>query len=129
MMQQTGASLAVILAGYQRDEVGLDENAMPLKYTDPDLFRAIVEGVYENQTQIDEVIQNSLKAGWRMDRLDAVTVSIMRAATAELIIHLHLPNAVILSEYVSLAYAYFDDPEPKFINGCLNNIAGQIRPA
>ena len=37
------------------------------------------------------------------------------------------PTAIILSEYVSLAHAFFEGPEPKFVNGVLEKIGKALR--
>ena len=63
VMQQTGVSLATILTSYRREELGLDAEGEPVDYTDPELFRAVLEGVFANQDQVDAAIQGCLKVG------------------------------------------------------------------
>ena len=39
-----------------------------------------------------------------------------------------LPRGVILSEYVAIAHAFFDDKEGRFVNGVMDAVAGDVRP-
>ena len=37
------------------------------------------------------------------------------------------PAAVIINEYVDLAHAFYGEGEPRFVNGVLDRLAGEIR--
>ena len=50
-----------------------------------------------------------------------------RAGVYELIAEISLPSQIILDEYVSLAHAFFEGAEPKFINGLLDAVSRDIR--
>ena len=53
--------------------------------------------------------------------------AILRAGTYELIERKDVPVAVIVTEYVEIAQAFFQDEEPKLVNAVLDRIARQIR--
>lgn len=93
------------------------------------LFRALVEGAVEEQAAIDTMIAKSLAAGWRLDRIDSVARAILRAAVVELARRRDIPAPVVIDEYVEVAKAYFDGPEPGFINGALDACARSLRGA
>jgi len=62
----------------------------------------LVKGIKENQTQIDEMISNSLK-DWTFDRIPRVDRNILRIAVYELLFQKDVPTNVVISEAVNLA--------------------------
>ncbi len=126
-MEQTGQSARSVIADFMEDRLGLNDEGEPVEEADPDLFRSVVEGVVDRQEAVDSAIVKRLADGWRIDRLDATSRAILRAAVYELIADLGLPSQIILDEYVSLAHAFFEGAEPKFINGLLDNVSRDIR--
>ncbi|MEZ6028308.1 MAG: transcription antitermination factor NusB [Hyphomonadaceae bacterium] len=126
-MEQTGQSARSVIADFMEDRLGLNDEGEPVEEADPDLFKSVVEGVVDRQEAVDSAIVKRLADGWRIDRLDATSRAILRAAVYELIADLGLPSQIILDEYVSLAHAFFEGAEPKFINGLLDNVSHDIR--
>lgn len=126
-MEQTGQSAKAVIREFCEDRLGMDPDGEPVEEADPDIFKSIVNEVINHQAEIDSAIVARLSEGWKLTRLDATTRAILRAATAELIAHQELGNAIILDEYVSVAHAFFDGDEPKFINAVLDNVAKDIR--
>ncbi|MEZ5938961.1 MAG: transcription antitermination factor NusB [Hyphomonadaceae bacterium] len=128
-MEQTGISTRAVVAEFLEDRLGLGPEGEPIEEADPDLFKSIVDGVVERQEDIDKAIAKRLAEGWKLERLDSTSRAILRAAVFEMIHDPGLPTEIILDEYVSIAHAFFDDSEPKFVNGLLDAVARDIREA
>jgi transcription antitermination protein NusB len=126
-MEQTEQSGRSVIADFLEDRLGLDHDGEPVEEADPDLFKSIVEGVVVRQEEIDAAIMKRLAEGWKIERLDATSRAILRAAVQELIDSIGLPSQIILDEYVSIAHAFFEGAEPKFINGLLDAVARDVR--
>ena len=126
-MEQTGQSARSVIADFMEDRLGLNDEGEPVEEADPDLFKSVVEGVVDRQDQIDAAIMKRLAEGWKIERLDATSRAILRAAVYELIAEISLPSQIILDEYVSLAHAFFEGSEPKFINGLLDAVSRDVR--
>jgi N utilization substance protein B len=126
-MEQTEQSARSVIADFMEDRLGLNDEGEPVEEADPDIFRAIVEGVVDRQEVIDAAIMKRLAQGWKIERLDATSRAILRAAVYELIAEISLPSQIILDEYVSIAHAFFEGAEPKFINGLLDAVARDVR--
>jgi N utilization substance protein B len=126
-MEQTEQSARSVVADFMADRLGLDDEGEPVEEADPDLFRDIVNGVVDKQEQIDSAIMKRLASGWKMERLDATSRAILRAAVYELVADIGLPSQIILDEYVSIAHAFFEGAEPKFVNGLLDAVARDVR--
>ncbi len=63
----------------------------------------LVAGVCHYKEALDEVIQSHLKAGWKIQRLSKMDVTILRIALYEMIYVDNVPNRVALNEAIELA--------------------------
>jgi N utilization substance protein B len=126
-MEQTEQSTRSVIADFMGDRLGLNDEGEPIEEADPDIFKTIVNGVVEHQEHIDSAIMKRLATGWKIERLDATSRAILRAAVYELVAEISLPSQIILDEYVSLAHAFFEGAEPKFINGLLDAVSRDVR--
>ena len=126
-MEQTEQSTRSVIADFMGDRLGLNDEGEPIEEADPDIFKTIVNGVVEHQEQIDVAIMKRLATGWKIERLDATSRAILRAAVYELVAEISLPSQIILDEYVSLAHAFFEGAEPQFINGLLDAVSRDVR--
>ena len=125
--EQTGQSARAVIEDFLSDRLGLDNEGNPVEEADPDLFKQVVAGVVDRRTEIDAAIVKRLATGWRMERLDATTRSILRAGVFELFERHDLTTATIIDAYVSLAGDFFEDAETSFVNGALDRIAKDLR--
>ncbi|MEL6324914.1 MAG: transcription antitermination factor NusB [Pseudomonadota bacterium] len=128
-MEQTGESAKAVIRQFCEDRLGIGPEGDPVEEADPDLFKSIVTAAIDHQDAVDQAITDRLTKGWRLVRLDATSRAILRGATAELIAHPELTPAIILDEYVSIAHAFFEGDEPRFVNGVLDAIAKDLRGA
>ncbi len=126
-MEQTGQSARSVIADFMEDRLGLNDEGEPVEEADPDIFKSVVEGVVERQEEVDAAIIKRLADGWKIERLDATSRAILRGGVYELIAEISLPSQIILDEYVSLAHAFFEGSEPKFINGLLDAVSRDVR--
>jgi N utilization substance protein B len=93
---------------------------------DADFFRQIVTGVIKSQLDIDPTIDNALSNDWPVGRIDATLRAILRAAAFELLRRRDIPAGVVISEYVDIAKAFYEDDAPALVNGVLDTIARQV---
>ena len=96
---------------------------------DADFFRQIVTGVIRSQLDIDPTIDKSLSNDWSVGRIDATLRAILRAAAFELLRRKDIPQGVVITEYVDIAKAFYEDDAPRLVNAVLDNIAKQVAPA
>ena len=117
--QMTGHSLAELRNQYTQDE-GYPE-------VDPEYFQALVQGVVEGATALDELL------GQWIDRpvaqLDPVEHAVLLIGIEELRLHVDVPYRVVLNEGVELAKKFGATDGHKFINAVLDRAARQLRAA
>lgn len=126
-MEQTGQSGRAVIVDFLEDRLGLNDDGEPIEEADPDLFKDIVSGVVDHQKAINAAIMKRLADGWKIERLDSTSRAILRGGVYELLKRPDLPSQIILDEYVSIAHAFFDDAEPKFVNAVLEKVRSDVR--
>ncbi len=87
------------------------------------LLKDTINGVVDNQNQIDSVIKNNLSSNWRFNRLDKILKAILRAAVYEISYKLSTPSKVIINEYSDITHSFYSQKEPEFVNAILDKIA------
>jgi transcription antitermination protein NusB len=94
---------------------------------DAQFFADILRGVVRRQRDIDPVIDQQLVEGWRLVRVDSILRAILRAGVFELMERPDVPARVVINEYINVAHSFFDDEEPRVVNGVLDKIARKTR--
>jgi N utilization substance protein B len=126
-MDVAGVGILEVVSEYETYRLGQEVDGAQYLEADAQWFRAIVSGVVEQQKKIDPVVHSALTDDWPLSRLDSTLRAIMRAGSFELMSKRDVPVAVVVSEYVDIAKAFFDGEEPKMVNAVLDRIAKQQR--
>ena len=82
---------------------------------------SLVRGVAENSARIDELLA-SYAQGWSLERMPAVDRNVLRIGVYENLYVDDVPDAVAVSEALSLVRELSTDESPTFVNGVLGNI-------
>ncbi len=84
----------------------------------------ILGTVVDHGPDIDERI-NQASRNWRIDRMDAVDLAILRLGVAEMV-WLKSPVPVVINEAVELAKIYGSEKSQRFGNGVLHKISTDL---
>ncbi|MCF1472665.1 MULTISPECIES: transcription antitermination factor NusB [Rhizobium/Agrobacterium group] len=122
-----GTGVLEVVAEYETHRLGQEIDGETYLKADASWFRSIVAGVVRDQTKIDPLIRQALQDDWSLARVDSTVRAILRAGTFELLERKDVPIAVIVTEYVEIAHAFFQEDEPKLVNAVLDRIAKQVR--
>lgn len=82
----------------------------------------IVQGVIDNQAEIDEKIATTAE-GWTLDRMPHVDRAALRVAIWEICFNPEVPAPVAISEAANLVQDLSTEDSAKFISGVLGRIA------
>lgn len=86
----------------------------------------LIEGVVTHRDRLDEIITENAK-DWTLDRMPAVDRNLLRIGAYEILYVDDVPDAVAVSEAVSLAGDLSTDESPSFVNGLLSKIV-ELKP-
>jgi N utilization substance protein B len=124
-----GTPLARLLKEFHDHRLGATIEDAQYHNAERDFFDDVVKGVGARQGEIDALIAGRLASGWTLERLDRPMRAILRAGAYELLARADVPVGSVISEYVDVAHAFYDKRESGFVNGLLDAIAKQARPA
>ncbi|MFT4185591.1 MAG: transcription antitermination factor NusB [Rhizobium sp.] len=122
-----GTGVLEVVAEYEAHRLGQELDGDTYLKADASWFRSIVSGVVREQKRLDPLIGSALQDDWALSRLDSTVRAILRAGTFELLDRKDVPVPVIVTEYVEIAHAFFEEDEPKLVNAVLDRIARQVR--
>jgi N utilization substance protein B len=154
---RTAARLAAVQALYQMDLAGTDLNDVieefisqrmsdeaneettesdedaashvDLSGADKQFFSDVLRAVLRRQRDIDPLIDDQLATGWRLVRVDSILRAILRAGVCELVDRPDVPVRVVINEYINVARFFFNEDEPRVVNGILDKVARKVRAA
>lgn len=126
-MDVAGTGVLEIAAEYEGYRLGKEVDGAMYREADAQWFRAILSGVVENQKTVDPIIREALTQDWPLSRLDSTLRAMLRAGVFELMHRPDVPVAVVVSEYVDIAKAFYLDEEPKLVNAVLDRVARRVR--
>ena len=87
----------------------------------------LVEGVTEHQQRIDDLLR-TYSIGWSLERMPTVDRNLLRIATYEILYVDDVPDAVAVSEAVSLAGELSTGESSAFVNGLLARLV-EVKPS
>ncbi len=90
---------------------------------DLELFSDLVRGATAGRARTDLLIGEALDKDRSIGRLEVLMRAILRAGAYELMAREDIDAALTISEYVSVADAFFNEREPALVNAVLDRIA------
>ncbi len=120
-------SIARLLAEFHAHRLGAEIEDVQYAEAEVDFFDDLVSGTDARREEIDALIESKLGEQWKLSRLDKTMLQILRAGTYEIIARPDVPSATVISEYVDVAHAFFDEKDAKFANGLLDAVAREKR--
>jgi len=127
--EMEGTPTARLLKEFHDHRLGATIEDAQYHTAERDFFDDIVTGTHARRAEIDGLISQRLAEGWTLERLDRPMRALLRAGAYELIARPDVPVASVITEYVDVAHAFFDKRESGFVNGLLDAIAREARPA
>jgi transcription antitermination protein NusB len=124
-----GRGVQSVIGEFVHHRLGREIDGERYGAADEALFADIVRGVATDRERLDESISAALSDAWPLGRLETLLRLILEAGAYELLHRPDIPPRVTLSEYVAIAYAFFDGREPILANGVLDHLARTLRRA
>lgn len=119
-----GSNLPTTLDEFEAHRLGQELDGETYLPSDPAYFRDLVSGVVREQRPIDRLVDQILADGWPLKRIDATLRAVLRVGGFELMFRRDIPPAVVISEMVDIARAFFDEGEEV---GITNAVLDQVR--
>ena len=124
-----GRGAEAVIGEFVHHRLGREIDGDVYGEADEKLFGEIVRGVTANRERLDETVSAALSEEWPLGRLETLLRLMLEAGAFELVHRPDIPPRVTMSEYVAIAYAFFDGREPSLANGVLDHLARTLRGA
>jgi len=95
---------------------------------DENYLRDLVYGVTDSVDALDDVIKTAVR-GRSLRSVAQIEINVIRLAVWEMQNRLEIPYRVIINEALELTRDYAGESPRGFINGVVDNLAKQLRPA
>lgn len=82
----------------------------------------IVSGTVNHIDEIDQVIKEHLSKNWTIERINKVTLAILRAGIYELMFQKDIQPQIVIDEAVTISKEYDSDDSYKFVNALLDKV-------
>lgn len=103
------------------------EELVEVGQMDTSYFAELARGVQKEKETLEKSLSHYLREGWDFERFDGTLRALLLCAAYELVHTTDVDAAVIVKEYVDLAYAFFAKNEPKMVNALLDQISKSVR--
>lgn len=114
-----------ICGGATSDDLALFFDNFPADDRARRFAARLVEGVRAESLELDKLLASALEH-WSIHRLSRVDHNILRMALYELMRMENVPARVTIDEAIELAKCYGDQDSGRFVNGVLDQIAGEL---
>jgi N utilization substance protein B len=91
-----------------------------------DFARILISGTINHLEEIDALIKGHLSERWEFDRVNKVSLAILRVSIFQLLYQKETPGSVVIDEAIAIAKEFDTDISFKFINAVLDKIRKEI---
>lgn len=106
------------------------EGGAVLEKPDHALFQGIVEGVFAQSAALQDTVLQALGQGKNVTPTsNPLLLAILVCGAYELKNHYRIDMPIIISDYINVAHAFFDQNEAKLVNAVLDRIGKDIAAA
>jgi N utilization substance protein B len=126
-MEISGKGVTEAMAEFEAHWMGREVEGLTFQPAEAEFFRAILQGVIQNQVAIDQKVDAALAKGWPLRRIETVLRAVLRAGAYELMHRPDVPAKVVISEYVDLTRDFYEGEEAGMVNAVLDSIGREVR--
>lgn len=120
---------AAVINEYRLYRLGKPVDDVEMVTPDGVLFQTIVDGVYNRMSLLLEMIADATGKGGKTTPAEPLLLAIMLCGAWELLANPDVDAPVILSDYLNVTHAFYEQGEAKFVNGVLDTVKKSTRPA
>jgi len=113
-----------VIAEFIEHRTGHDIDGDEFVQPEVELFSKIVTGVAENKAQLDELVMANRgeKARDSVVKTEALLQAIFLCGSFELMAHQSIDFPIIISDYLHVTHAFYEESEAKLVNALLDSV-------
>jgi N utilization substance protein B len=91
------------------------------------LFQDVVKGVYDRMNALEDMIAAALQKAGKGKPSEPLLMAILLCGAFEILNHLDIDAPLILSDYLNVTHAFYEQGESKLVNAVLDSIKTAVR--
>lgn len=116
-----------VLSEYRLHRLGKEVAGEEMVTPDGTLFESVVIGVYDRMNVLDDAISAAFQKSGKTTPSEPLLMAILLCGAFELFAHLDIDAPLIVSDYINVAHAFYEQGEAKLVNAILDTIKKAIR--
>ncbi len=123
-MFKNDQSADTVVTEFIEHRTGHDIDGDEFVQPEVELFKNIVTGVAENQEQLETLVMANRgeKAQESLIKTEALLQSIFLCGSFELMAHQSVDFPIIISDYLHVTHAFYEEGEAKLVNALLDSV-------
>ena len=101
---------------------GVEHNFSESEKEEQTFASFIIKGTIDHVDEIDELIKNHLSSSWSMERVNKVSLAILRTSIYEMLYQQGSEAKIVIDEAVNITKDYGPEDSYKFVNAVLDKI-------
>jgi N utilization substance protein B len=93
---------------------------------DRDLFSKITKGVAEQETELNNLILKTLETRGADKKIEPLLMAIILCGTYEIKDNFEIDPPIIISDYLNVTHAFYDQGEHGLVNAVLDNVSKEF---
>lgn len=103
-----------------------EDNLSPDALEERTFASLIISGTVDHVAEIDDLIKNHLSENWTLERINKVSLAILRTSIYEMKFQNGSQPKIVIDEAVNIAREYGLEDSYKFINAVLDKIGKEV---
>ena len=120
-------SASSVISEYRLHRLGAPVDGEEMITPDGILFETVVKGVYERMNALEDMIVAALQKNNKSKPSEPLLMAILLCGAFELLDNRDVDAPVILSDYLNVTHAFYDQGESRLVNAILDAIKTAIR--
>lgn len=116
-----------VINEYRLYRLGKPVDDVEMVTPDGVLFQAIVAGVYDRMNLLMGMIADATAKGGKTTPAEPLLLAIMLCGAWELLANQDVDAPLVLSDYLNVTHAFYEQGEAKFVNGVLEAVKNTTR--
>ncbi len=120
-------SSASVISEYKLYRLGKSIDGEDMVTPDGVLFQTVVDGVYQHMSMLEEMIGSAMTPAKRTKPSEPLLLAILLCGAFELFANPDVDAPVIVSDYLNVTHAFYEQGESRLVNAVLDAIKKTVR--
>lgn len=116
-----------VISEYRLHRLGKPVDGEEFVTPDGVLFEMVVRGVYDRMNALEDMIAAALQKSNKTKPAEPLLMSILLCGSYELLDNQSVDAPVILSDYLNVTHAFYEQGESRLVNAILDSVKSVIR--